>query len=371
MTDVAQIPEALIAQSWTEVGGMSPTRGTREVERLMGAQTELFTFVLEATADLAPEAHELALYMAVVIYRAYEKAFPPSPPAATAEEIVEIFEKNHSWLEETAGAHERIVDERILPNMVIPQPAAMAYVGESLFEPEDEEAELEEEDQGLVFLTMKTFVEILDRCAARRDQDPPAWHPKGKGGRRPRAEAVPVYQLKITLKGIRPPIWRRLRVPADVSLPVLHRILQAAMGWTDSHLHQFRSGPKVYGVPDPEGFALAPPVLDERRARLSTLAPGEKARFTYEYDLGDGWEHAVVVEKVLTPEPGEQAPLCLAGRRACPPEDCGGPWGYEEMLETLGDREDPHRQEVLEWLGGEWDPEAFDQEQVNALLSDL
>jgi len=281
--------------------------------------------------------------------------------------VFEAHEANETWVEETSGAHERIVDERILPNMTIPQPAVLRYVGECLFEPDDEELDLPEEEQGLAFLVMKTFVEALDQCAAR---GAPAARAKGRRSRR-RGSAAPIYQLKVTLREIRPPIWRRLQVSGEVTLARLHDALQVAMGWTDSHLHQFRVGREVYGIPDPEDLDWGPPVRDERRVKLSSVLRAEKARMVYQYDFGDNWEHDVRVEKILPADPSTELPVCLTGKRACPPEDCGGPWGYENLLRVVSDPEDPEHEEMLEWLGGPWDPEDFEPAVVNELLRDV
>lgn len=173
-----------------------------------------------------------------------------------------------------------------------------------------------------------------------------------------------VYQLKVTLCNARPPIWRRIQVPSDITLGKLHRILQAAMGWTDSHLHRFEVKGVSFGAPDPELEFES-----ERRAKLNEVAPAEGSKFRYEYDFGDSWLHDIVVEKVLPADPNVRYPVCIKGKRACPPEDCGGVWGYEELLETLRDPNHPDHEEMKEWLGDEeFDPEAFDPEEVNREL---
>lgn len=367
MSEVREIPEELVEEAWQEVGALSETRGRREIHRLLREQPALFAFVVEVTADLSEDSHGLALYLATVIYRAYEKTFPGGLAQASPDEVLAVHKANETWIEQTAGAHERIVDERILPNMTLSQPAVLSYVGECLSEPDDEELDLSEQERGLVFLVMKAFVETLDQCAAR---GAPAAGAKGRRSRR-RGSAAPIYQLKVTLRGIRPPIWRRFQVRGDVTLARLHHVLQVAMGWTDSHLHQFRVGREVYGVPDPEDFDWGPPVRDERRVKLSSVLRAEKARMVYQYDFGDDWEHDVRVEKILPPDPAAEAAVCVAGRRACPPEDCGGVWGYENLLGALADPNDPERAEMLEWLGGSWDAEEFDPVTVNELLSDL
>ena len=174
-----------------------------------------------------------------------------------------------------------------------------------------------------------------------------------------------IYQLKVTLSDSKPPIWRRLQVPADVTLAKLHHILQVSMGWTNSHLHQFRVGEQSYGVPHPDDFE---DMIDERKVKLSKVAPKEKSKLVYEYDFGDDWRHAILVEKVLDPEPGVHYPRCVKGKRNGPPEDCGGVWGYSGLLETLADPRSPDHAEMLEWVGGAFDPEAFDLEELNAEL---
>jgi hypothetical protein len=183
--------------------------------------------------------------------------------------------------------------------------------------------------------------------------------------------AAPVYQLKITLKDTKPPIWRRILVSGDTKFSRLHDLLQAAMGWDDAHLHEFRVGRAVrIGIRDPEWDAPGE-VRDERRVALSSLAPQEKFKFTYVYDFGDNWEHTVLVEKILPPSPGAIVPSCTAGKRACPPEDCGGVWGYADLLDVLARPDHPDRAERIEWLGGERDAEAFDPEEVNRRLAPL
>jgi hypothetical protein len=186
----------------------------------------------------------------------------------------------------------------------------------------------------------------------------------------PRKAAAPsrVYQLKITLKGSKPPIWRRVEVADDITLAKLHHIIQAAMGWTDSHLHMFSFGRVSYGVPDP---GYDEDVRDERRYKLSQLLVAPKEKLFYEYDFGDSWTHEVLLEKVLPPEPGATYPRCTAGKRACPPEDCGGVWGYAEFVEAIADPEHEQHEELLAWVGGEFDPEQFDVGEANAALRPL
>jgi len=174
------------------------------------------------------------------------------------------------------------------------------------------------------------------------------------------------YQLKVTLRGTRPPVWRRLEVRGDITLGRLHQILQVAMGWSDSHMHQFVARGKCYGMADPE-FGLEGE--DEDEVRLDQVLQKPKDRMIYEYDFGDGWEHDVVVEKLLPLVSGPRRyPVVTGGRRACPPEDCGGVPGYYDLLEVLEDPNHPEYEDLLEWCGREYDPEKFDIQGVNRVF---
>src|SRR5438270_219656 len=153
-----------------------------------------------------------------------------------------------------------------------------------------------------------------------------------------------IYQLKITLRDIKPPIWRRIQVP-DCSLAKLHDIIQVVMGWDDQHLHSFEVGEQEYSDPR---MTEDSDMKDTRRARLSRLVPKEGFKFHYTYDFGDNWEHESVVEEILPPEEGRKYPVCLTGKRACPPEDVGGPWGYADFVEAILDPEHERHEEYLE-----------------------
>jgi hypothetical protein len=182
---------------------------------------------------------------------------------------------------------------------------------------------------------------------------------------------VPLFQLKITLKWSKPPIWRRVVARADMPLDRLHSLLQIAMGWTNSHLHQFILGRAFYGQPDPQSAGLGCEMLNEKRYTAADLAPAAKKKFIYEYDFGDGWQHEVKLEKILPPDLAFKHPVCLAGENACPPEDCGGIPGYYNLLEILADPKHPEHADMKEWIGGEWDAESFDLNEVNAVLKRL
>lgn len=175
---------------------------------------------------------------------------------------------------------------------------------------------------------------------------------------------IAAYQLKITLRDIDPPIWRRVVVPSDIRLGKLHSTLQDTMGWTNSHLHEFVIGSDHYGVKDPD----SPETKPEARVVLEDVFPEEGCEFTYLYDFGDGWEHDVVVEKIGPWKRGQRGSLCLEGARACPPEDVGGPHGYDELVNSMRGPDTEERREFIQWLGREFDPEAFSTKEVNACL---
>lgn len=175
-----------------------------------------------------------------------------------------------------------------------------------------------------------------------------------------------IFRIKVTLRGSKPPIWRRFEVPADVTLHQLHRILQVVMGWTDSHLHQFQRGSVYYGQSDPE-FGVRR--VSERKTHLRDVLRKPRARMRYEYDFGDGWEHEFVLEAVTSASAENRQPRVLEARGACPPEDVGGIWGYYGFLEAMGNPNHPDHRDMMGWWGGPFDPEAFDLEGVNHVLA--
>lgn len=184
-------------------------------------------------------------------------------------------------------------------------------------------------------------------------------------GNRTTTSTAALHLITVTLSGIEPEIWRRLLVPSDITLARFHDVLQAAMGWYDMHLHDFEIGDAHYGMRLDDDVDLPWEVRDEAKYTLGELVE-EGDVFTYVYDFGDGWRHEVLVERVLGKPDGLEivGALCLDGARACPPEDCGGPPGYERMLGVLANRRDPEHVEVREWAG-DWEPEAFDVDAVN------
>ena len=184
------------------------------------------------------------------------------------------------------------------------------------------------------------------------------------------AKPVEIYQIKVALRGAQPPIWRRIQVRSDITFANLHSILQSVMGWDDAHLHQFMIRGEPYGAPDRDPGEPRK-AKDERKHTLSELGAGSGEKFAYTYDFGDNWEHILEIEKELPPEEGVRYPLCLAGAGACPPEDVGGIPGYESFLQALNDPNHPEHDDMLEWIGGSFDPEAFDTTKTNRKLSGL
>jgi hypothetical protein len=179
-----------------------------------------------------------------------------------------------------------------------------------------------------------------------------------------------VYQLKITLNDIRPAIWRRLQTK-DCTLGRLHDIIQAIMGWEDAHLHEFEIGQQRYGLPEQwKGGWDDADVGNSRKVKLSQLVEQGVKKFRYVYDLGDTWQHTITVEKTVPAELGVKYPRCIAGERACPPEDCGGPWSYPDFLDALQNPDHERHEERVEWIG-EFDPEALDLEAVNKELQEV
>jgi hypothetical protein len=169
-----------------------------------------------------------------------------------------------------------------------------------------------------------------------------------------------VCQLKVTLRGIRPPIWRRLLVPADTTLTRLHRALQIAMGWQDSHMHEFRVDGRRTAGPGSAQTGRSTCIGDVLTEIGSSL--------TYTYDLGDGWEHSIVLEKRFSGCDDAEYPVCLDGQQACPPEDCGGVPGYCDLLEVLRNPDDERYEEMREWVGEDFDSQAFSVDAVNRQL---
>jgi hypothetical protein len=173
-----------------------------------------------------------------------------------------------------------------------------------------------------------------------------------------------LYELKVSLKEIRPQIWRLIQVPSDTNLRRMHRILQVAMGWENYHLYIFIVDGKRYSEPNADWD-----VLDSRLVTLNRIFAGGKTSFQYEYDMGDSWIHEIKLKKQIESEITK--PGCIGGARACPPEDCGGVPGYYQLLEAITDPKNPEHDSMVEWVGAGYDPEAFDLAKVDRALKRL
>ena len=176
-----------------------------------------------------------------------------------------------------------------------------------------------------------------------------------------------VYQFKITLKGAKPPIWRQIQIPETYTFWDLRVAIQDAMGWLDYHLHEFEmvnpsTGLRVnVGMPD-EDFGSE--VLPGWKQKIADYFSMENQSADYTYDFGDNWKHEIQLEKILQREKNINYPVCIKGKRACPPEDCGGIWGYEDFLKIIKNPNHEEHEEKLEWIGGEFDPEHFDAKEI-------
>ena len=175
--------------------------------------------------------------------------------------------------------------------------------------------------------------------------------------------AEKILQIKITLKRSKPPIWRRIQVASGTLLPDLHEIIQTVMGWTDSHLHQFEDGKTNYAMSTEDDWS---PVIDYSNLVIGKFIKKNGDTLIYEYYFGDGWEHILKLENVL--DSVMEVPVCLAGKRACPPEDCGGIWGYSNLLEILANPDHEEYESSLEWVGDNFDPDYFDIVEINEFL---
>lgn len=178
-----------------------------------------------------------------------------------------------------------------------------------------------------------------------------------------------IHTIKVSLRYMRPPIWRRLQVPSTTSLAELHDVIQTAMGWSDCHLHQF----EVNGVHYADTEHMLEDTTDEARRTLAPMQPGDQ--LAYWYDFGDDWWHDIVIESVDRANPALTYPRCVTGRRAGPPEDSGGPWGFVELMRALGDEKHPEHEMYRNWMEqiGEvgYHPERFDLDAINEALARL
>lgn len=181
-----------------------------------------------------------------------------------------------------------------------------------------------------------------------------------------------IFQILITLQGSEPKIWRRVLIPSNLLLADLHKIIQTTMGWQNSHLHQFIKDRQYYSVDYGDDFYEEMNSIDyvKKKIRVSDLLTRVKSKMIYEYDFGDSWEHEILLEKKIPAENQIFTPVCVDGEMNCPPEDCGGVWGYADMLEVLKQPKHKDYKDYKEWLGDDFDPKHFDLDEVNQQLKE-
>lgn len=183
------------------------------------------------------------------------------------------------------------------------------------------------------------------------------------------AKAKEIYQVNISLADSKPNIWRRLLIPSDTSLENFHKIIQTAMGWSNSHLHQFVKNEQTFAKKHPDDDLWDElGSIDYKKMKISDLLKFEGDKLRYEYDFGDYWMHKIVLEKILPSDDTLKYPVCIRGKMNCPPEDCGGIWGYSDMLEILTKPTHKEYGNYIEWLGGDFDPKYFDMDEINDIL---
>ena len=183
-------------------------------------------------------------------------------------------------------------------------------------------------------------------------------------------EPTKMYEVKVSLSGSEPLIWRRVQVPRDLTLHQLHQVIQAALDWDDDHLHEFKIARKRYAPLMEWGTDFDDSTVNEDIVRLNGVAK-PKAKFVYLYDFGDSWHHDIQIERELEPESPARQARCVAGENACPPEDCGGIYGYYDMMDTARDPQDEEYEHTREWLGEDFDPTHFDLEATDRRVARL
>lgn len=289
---------------------------------------------------------------------------PPAPPSQRAEAQPPA-EVREMMREVVVRHYDHWLDEKIpaLGGHTPRQAAASAELRPRLFvllkELEIHESvrpELERYDTRRLWRALGLDpVAAVDVAVPTRRNTAGAAQPAVPRRRGPRLDTS-ILELKVTLRYVDPPVWRRVRVRSHITLAKLHQVLQTVMGWTDSHMHEFQVAGQTYGVPDREVSNRK----NEKQALLGDVLRDAGEQLVYTYDFGDGWQHDVELEQVLAPDPKAHYPCVTGGDRACPPEDCGGPGGYARLLEALASPKHPEHAALVDWVGGSFDPEAFD-----------
>jgi len=177
-----------------------------------------------------------------------------------------------------------------------------------------------------------------------------------------------VHQLRISLNGSEPEIWRSFKINSDSTFEDLHIVIQVVMGWENYHLYEFKNKDYTIGIEPEEAFFSDEDLIPADTIKIIDVLPRKRSNIIYSYDFGDSWEHKILVEEIFKDEV-IISPICISGEMNCPPEDCGGIWGYTDLLEVIKDKKHPDHVGMLEWLGGSFDPKFFNLSDVNKLLS--
>ncbi len=344
---------------------------------------------LEANARQAADFRVAAQKLWAELQRTYDRS-ADEPFALLRDKLLKLLQRQTDWVSslDSRGVHPGDLPRDKMAR--IGQLGGMLSASLELLgaEEDSDRAEIEAMAQSLdqafeVTETIITQVEesLADSSSMKASQDKPTDYSVERrsldladaGSARPNA-AESVFVFKISLRRIRPQIWRRVRVPGNRSLYDLHRIIQDSMGWDDYHMHEFNIAGRCYM--DSDMVDEMHDCIDENEITLDSLPLREKQRFVYTYDFGDGWEHTVLIERIIAAadlDPRQREGVhCLAGKRACPVEDCGGPVGYQELLELMQappEQLNEFQREFVERAGEDFDPERVDLERINAMLA--
>jgi len=251
-------------------------------------------------------------------------------------------------------------DEQDYPDQSSPAYLALKSLGERFREEYDAVYSREKVAQ------LGEVVTLAKRLATSSPVTAPGQKPGRKAPRKAPKRQSTIYQLKVTLADIKPPVWRRVEVE-DCTLLKLHKIIQVSMGWDNYHMWLFDIDGEQYGD-DVMDSTYESDFLSARKAKLSQFVQAGIKKFRYTYDMGANWDHVIQVEKVLDADPQAKYPRCVKGGRVCPPEDCGGPSGYRDFLDEIQNPDHESHDEMLVWVSRDFDPEAFDMDAINNKL---
>jgi hypothetical protein len=348
---------------------MTPQQADAMVKQMSKEQPTILAYLFASGEDevFDEEGAETLLYLGIVVWQLM-KQDPNGSRKVTKRELIKAEKKNISLLNKLASDSEGDFFSAAEATVLnCPEPEVLTFITEALIEDEESRQRYAandaayKENLGAAFLCLKI---VLDAFIEIQKQKTVFTKGESIKKQTTREGARTIYQMRVSLKGSQPLIWRRFLVPADYTLEKLHRVLQVVMGWGNYHLHEFKVGGLSYGQPSPEFEDL---MLNHKKATLEEVAPEPRSKFIYIYDFGDGWHHELKVEKIFVAQEGVYYPCCVGGERACPPEDCGGIEGFQELLEALENPATAEQRSLVEWAG-DYDPNRFDIEAVNKQL---